>query len=80
MLTGLCDNVPAEDFYDHERVYFLKTVNTTAPIIVKACKSLQHPNTPWYATDFVIYAVLHFYVRYHNHENVACGEFISSGS
>nr|CAB3263730.1 mediator of RNA polymerase II transcription subunit 18-like [Phallusia mammillata] len=46
-LQGLCDNVPPEPFTDHEQIYFLKNATSMLPIIVKACKSLAKPSTPW---------------------------------
>jgi len=47
-LQGLCDNVEPTSFSDHERTYYLKNPMSQAPpIVVKTCKSIIQPNTPW---------------------------------
>ena len=47
-LQGLCDNVEPTTFTDHERTYYLKNpLSQAPPIVVKTCKSIIQPNTPW---------------------------------
>jgi len=46
-LRGLCDNVQPFSFIDHERTYFMKTMQQTVPIIVKASRAIsKFPSTP----------------------------------
>ncbi|XP_077971766.1 mediator of RNA polymerase II transcription subunit 18-like [Styela clava] len=45
-LQGLCDNVPREQFTDHERTFVIKNPNSSA-VMVKACKAFQKADVPW---------------------------------
>ncbi|KAM4581411.1 mediator of RNA polymerase II transcription subunit 18 [Odontesthes bonariensis] len=46
-LRGLCDSLEPETFTDHELVYFLKG-QQGSPFILRARRSLSHPNAPWH--------------------------------
>ncbi|RVE62984.1 hypothetical protein OJAV_G00162240 [Oryzias javanicus] len=46
-LRGLCDNMEPETFTDHELVYLLKGQQGN-PFILRARRSLSHPNAPWH--------------------------------